>query len=76
MLKYQHRALFLLTSDIPFNLETSVKCEKAVQDIDVHGDVEKFVVTLLVIRHFSTLPGASRACADFRDLTEVFRLKL
>ncbi|NOR52177.1 MAG: hypothetical protein GQ470_06110 [Gammaproteobacteria bacterium] len=45
------------------------------QDIDVHGEVGKFVITLLVMRHFSALPGASRACADFRDLTAVSRFK-
>ena len=59
-----------------FNLETADEREKDVQDIDVHGEVEKFVVTLLVMRHFSTLPGASRACADFRDSTGVFRFNL
>jgi hypothetical protein len=46
-----------------------------VQDIDVHGEFEKRVVTLLVMSAFSNFPGASRACADFRDPTAVSRLK-
>jgi len=33
------------------------------------------VVTLLVMRRFSALLGAPRACADFRDPTEVSRFK-
>jgi hypothetical protein len=47
-----------------------------VQDIDVHGEFEKRVVTLLVMSDFSNSPGASRACADFRDPTAVSRLYL
>ena len=39
------------------------------------GKAEKFVITLLVMRHFSALPGASRACADFRDSTGLSRFK-
>ena len=62
--------------NLTMNLETAVKREKDVQDIDVHGEVEKFVITLLVMRHFSALLGASRACADFRDSTAVSRLKI
>jgi len=58
---------------IQFYLETSVGRKKDVQDIDVHGEYEKRVVTLLVISGFSDFPGASRACADFRDPTEVSR---
>jgi hypothetical protein len=57
------------------NLETAVGREKDVQDIDVHGEFEKRVVTLLVMSAFSNFPGASRACADFRDPTAVSRLK-
>jgi hypothetical protein len=53
------------------NPETAVGREKDVQDIDVHGEFEKRVVTLLVISAFSNFPGASRACADFRDPTAV-----
>jgi hypothetical protein len=45
-----------------------------VQDIDVHGGFEKRVVTLLVMSAFLNFPGASRACADFRDPTAVFRI--
>jgi hypothetical protein len=56
------------------NLETAVGREKDVQDIDVHGEFEKRVVTLLVKSAFSNFPGASRACADFRDPTAVSRL--
>jgi hypothetical protein len=55
------------------NLETAVGREKDVQDIDVHGKFGKLVVTLLVMRGFSNFPGASRACAYFRDPTAVFR---
>jgi hypothetical protein len=36
-----------------FNLETAVGREKDVQDIDVHGEFEKRVVTLLVMSAFS-----------------------
>ena len=52
-------------------LETAVGREKDVQDIDVHGEFEKRVVTLLVMSAFSNFPGASRACADLRDPTAV-----
>jgi hypothetical protein len=55
-------------------LETAVGREKDVQDIDVHGEFEKRVVTLLVMSAFSNFPGASRACADFRDPTAVSRI--
>jgi hypothetical protein len=41
----------------------------------VHGEFEKRVVTLLVMSAFSNFPGASRACAGFRDPTAVFRFK-
>ena len=34
---------------------------------------ERFSVTLWVIRVFSVLPGAPRACLDLRDSTEVSR---
>ena len=57
-------------------LETAVGREKDVHDIDVHGEYEKLVVTLLVMRGFSDFPGASRACAYFRDPTAVSRFKL
>ena len=47
-----------------------------VQDIDVHSQFLTFVVTLLVMRHFQNLLGASRACADVRDSTAFFRLNI
>jgi len=37
------------------------------QDIDVHGEFKNCAVTLLVMSKFLNLPGASRACLDFRD---------
>ena len=48
------------------NLVTAVGREKDVQDIDVHGEYEKLVATLLVMRGFSDFPvmrhsDASRA---------------
>jgi hypothetical protein len=48
-------------------LETVIEREKDVQEIDVPREIEKIVVTLLVIRAFSSFLGASRACADFHD---------
>ena len=39
-----------------FNLETAVGREKDVQDIDVHGEFEKRVVTLLVMSIFFKFP--------------------
>jgi hypothetical protein len=39
----------------------------------VHGEIKKFVVTLLVMRHFFILQGAPRACVDFCDPTAVSR---
>jgi hypothetical protein len=56
------------------NLETAVGREKDVQGIDVHGEYEKLVVTLLVMRGFLDFLGASIACAYFRDPTGVSRL--
>ncbi len=44
------------------------------QDIEVHREFEKCVVTLLVMSILSNFLGASRACADFRDPTEESRL--
>ncbi len=40
----------------------------------MHGEIKKVVVTLVVMRHFFILPGASRACADFCDPTAVSRI--
>ena len=40
----------------------------------MHGEIEKRVVTLLVMSTFSVLPGAPRACVDLRDPTEDSRL--
>ncbi len=56
------------------NLETAVGRKKAVQEIGVHGEIQKVVVTSVVMRHFCILPGAPRACADFCDPTAVSRL--
>jgi hypothetical protein len=42
----------------------------------VHREREKVVVTFVVMRHFSLLRGAPRACADFCDPTAVSRLKV
>ena len=39
----------------------------------MHGESEKLVITLLVIRDFSDLPGASMDCVDFRDPTDFSR---
>ena len=58
---------------LPFNLENAVGRGKDVQDIGVHREFEKFVVTLLVMRSFSNFLGASRACAYFRDPTAFSR---
>ena len=67
--------MILDSSNIPeIILGTAVGREKDVQDIDVHGEYEKLVVTLLVMRGFSDFPGASRACAYFRDPTAVSRI--
>ena len=71
------KSVVRLTPEVPsaFNLETAVGREKDVQAIDVHGEFEKRVVTLLVMSVFSNFPGASRACAGFRDPTAVFRFR-
>ncbi len=39
----------------------------------MHSEIEKLVITLLVMRSFSVLLGAPRACLDFREPTAVFR---
>ena len=65
-----------MNSITTLNLETAVGREKDVQDIDVHGEFKKSVVTLLVMRTFLNLSGASRACAAFRDPTAVSRLNV
>jgi len=57
------------------NLETAVGRKKAVQDIGVHSEIKKVVVTSAVMRHFFILLDAPRACADFCDPTAVSRLK-
>ncbi|MCP4289585.1 MAG: hypothetical protein GY792_35045 [Gammaproteobacteria bacterium] len=41
----------------------------------MHSEIEKLVITLLVMRSFSVLLGAPKACLDFREPTAVFRLK-
>jgi len=58
------------------NLDSAIGHEKGVQVIGVHIKPEKLVVTLLVMRIFSGLLGASRTCAYLRDSTAEFRLKL
>ncbi len=55
-------------------LESAVGREKDVQDIDVHGEYENLVITLLVTRGFSNFPGTLRACAHFRDPTAASRI--
>ena len=55
-------------------LEKSVKCEKDVQDIDVHSEVKNSAVTLLVMSLFLNLLGALRACTYFHDSTDLSRL--
>jgi len=57
------------------NLETAFGRKKDAQALDVHGEIQKGVVTLVVMSHFWILPGASRGCADFCDPTAVSRLK-
>jgi len=39
----------------------------------VRSEIKKFVVTLLVMRHFFIVRGAPRACVDFCDPTAVSR---
>jgi hypothetical protein len=57
------------------NLETAVGRNKDAQGIGGHREIKKFVVTLLVMRHFLILLGAPRAYADFCDPPAVSRLK-
>ncbi|MCP4287066.1 MAG: hypothetical protein GY792_21890 [Gammaproteobacteria bacterium] len=40
----------------------------------MHSEIEKLVITLLVMKSFSVLLGAPRACLDFREPTAVFRM--
>ena len=42
------------------NLETAVEHGKDMQEIGMHREIEKFVVTLLVIRAFSSFLAACR----------------
>jgi len=58
-----------------FNLESAVRFDFIVQDIDMHSEFKKCVVTLLVISSLLNLLGASRACARNRDLTADYRFK-
>ncbi len=53
-------------------LKTAVGREKAVQSIDVHRKWKNCVVTFWVMSQFFHFLGASRGCADFRDLTYRF----
>ncbi len=57
------------------NLKAAVEREKAVHAIDVHREWKNCVVTFWVMSQLFHFLGASRACADFRDPTAVFRLK-
>jgi hypothetical protein len=41
----------------------------------VHGEIQKAVAILVVMRRFCIVLGVPRACADFCDPTAVFRLK-
>ena len=41
----------------------------------MHGAIKKFVVTLLVRRHFFIVRDARRACVDFCDPTAGSRIK-
>ena len=43
--------------------------EKAMQDTGVQDETGKIVVTLRVMNVFSVLPGAPKACMNFRDPT-------
>jgi len=56
-------------------LKAAVGREKAVQAIDVQREWTNCVVTFWVMSQFFMFLGASRACADFRDPTAVFRMK-
>jgi len=55
-------------------LETAVGRKKDVQAIGVHGEIQKVVVTLVVMRPFCILSGAPRGCADFLRPTAVPRI--
>jgi len=55
-------------------LDSAIEREKEVQRIGVHRKLENFVVTLLVMKIFSGLLGASRTCAYFRDSTAESRM--
>ena len=39
----------------------------------MHGEIKKFVVTVLVMRHFFIVRGAPKACMDFWDPTAISR---
>ncbi len=58
------------------NLETAIGRKKDAYGIGVPGEIKKFVVTVLVMRHFLILRGAPRACVDFCDPTAVSRLNV
>ncbi len=69
---YQHIPIVKAFLQWPqfFNLESSVECEKDVQDIDVRREFKKSVATLLVMSICSNFLGALRACSDVRDSTD------
>jgi hypothetical protein len=56
-----------------FNLETAGGRKKDAEGFGVPAEINKFVVTLWVMRHFLILRGAPRACVDFCDPTAVSR---
>jgi hypothetical protein len=57
-------------------LETTVGRKKDAYGLGVPGEIKKFVVTLLVMRHFFIVRGAPRACVDFCDPTAVSRIRV
>ena len=56
-----------------FTLETVGGRKKAAEDIGVHGEIQKVVVTSVVMRQLLIFPGSPRACANFCDPTAVLR---
>ena len=49
------------------NLETAAGSQQSVKDIGVHGEIQKIVVTAVVMRHFFTVPGAPRSLSEILD---------
>ncbi|MCH7615335.1 MAG: hypothetical protein IH978_06315 [Nitrospinae bacterium] len=61
---------------IDFNLEMAIGRKKDVEDIGVQGEIQKVMITSVVMRHFFIFPRASRACADFCDPTAISRFMI